>query len=95
MPDAPARSFPAVIEDGTVRVPPGLPFRDGDEVQILIRPAPGPSRGTGTAPTPADARPPVNESDPLVRLSKLVGDGPPDGSTHVDEYKLGLKTWPH
>ena len=38
--------------------------------------------------------PPLDPEDPLLRLSGLTIDGPPDGSRHVDDYKLGLKKWP-
>lgn len=86
-----AQTFRAVFENGVLRLRGDLPFTEGEELEVLVR-----SRAaTPTAPlSPAPSTDPVGDDDPLVRLSKLVGDGPPDGSTHIDEYKLGLKKWP-
>ena len=87
---APPVSVPAVIEQGRLRLLSTLPFADGTSVVVTAAPAESASEeGGGNGDLP-----PLDPDDPLVRLLHLTGDGPPDGSTHIDEYKLGLKTWP-
>ena len=84
MPHAPPTSVPAVVEGGIVKLPAGSPNANGTAVTIVA----------GAAAAEDDAADALDPNDPLVRLLRLTGDGPPDGASHVDEYKLGLKRWP-
>ena len=90
--DLAARSVSAVFEDGGLRFLSPPPFEEGATVVVTAAP---PAETRRPAPPEGELEyPPLDPDDPLERLSHLVVDGPPDGSTHIDEYKLGLKKWP-
>ena len=94
-----AKSVPAVFENGTVRFQGPPPFSEGDVVTVSFRSAasrPAPVDASrhgegGAMETDAEPVPPLDPDDPLVKLLRLTGDGPGDGSLHVDDYKLGRK----
>ena len=91
-----AEAVPALFEDGVVRFDAPPPSSEGASVTVSVRPSAlpqvppeVPQRDQAVPETRADPAPALDSDDSLVKLLRLTGDGPGDGSLLVDDYEFG------
>jgi hypothetical protein len=65
----------AIVQDGELRLT-GLPFRNGEHVQVQVAPVPSPSRV------------PVQEARRILRGSVVHFDAPLDPVIPVDDWEM-------